>query len=88
MSRRVYKVTWGDFVSLVRAANAAQARNHVARHSIDVEVASQQDLIDYLTATPPMRIEDAGAEREAEIPRGIDPIKEGAMEDPPVQRAA
>lgn len=39
---RIYKVAG---TRLVRAANVAQARNHVARESIAVEVASQDDLV-------------------------------------------
>lgn len=58
---RVYLTKQGDIVRLVRAVNVAQARNHVARDSISVEVASQDDLIAYLTANPPAPVEEATA---------------------------
>ena len=56
---RVYITNQAGVVRLVRAANVAQARNHVARDSISVEVASQDNLIAYLTAVPPLPVEDA-----------------------------
>lgn len=43
---RVYRVKHSDKDHLVRASNKAQAINHVARHIIMAEVASQDDLIE------------------------------------------
>lgn len=63
---RVYITNQAGVVRLVRAANVSQARNHVARDSIAVEVASQDDLIAYLTAVPPTPVEDATSRAAAE----------------------
>jgi hypothetical protein len=42
-NKRIYVV--GTDERLVRAANAVQARNHVAKATIGVRVASQEDLV-------------------------------------------
>jgi hypothetical protein len=42
---RVYVVRQGEQYRLVRAANRAQARAHVARETIFADLASQDDLI-------------------------------------------
>ena len=57
---RIYVVANGaSSPRLVHAANSAQARNHVARESITVAVASQDDLI-ALAGT--VKVETAGQE--------------------------
>jgi hypothetical protein len=61
---RIYKVENTHTVHavparLVRAANSTQARNHVARESISVKVASQDDLIELAGTVP---VEVAGSE--------------------------
>lgn len=56
---RIYKVA---AKRLVRAANAAQARNHVARESITVEVASQDDLVTMVAAGT--KVETAGEHKD------------------------
>jgi len=65
--KRIYlvrNVDTGD-ERLIRAANAAQARNHAARDTLSVEVASQDQLVALLTeADVPVRIEEAGRESE------------------------
>ena len=72
--RRIYLVRHADSGTerLIRATNAAQARNHAARDSIAVEVASQEQLVAMLTSTEPARIEDASQRddepEQAEIP--------------------
>jgi hypothetical protein len=52
MSKRVYVVTntTNDEVSLVRAANTVQARNAVAKSVYTASLASQEDLIAYISA--------------------------------------
>ena len=47
---------------LVRAANAAQARNHVARDSLACEVAGQDDLVALVTSGS--KVEDTKVEQE------------------------
>ena len=49
---------------LVRAANAAQARSHVARNSYAVAVASQDDLVEQLGFG--VKVETANEEEAAE----------------------
>lgn len=44
-TKRYYLVRAGDKLRLVRATNKVQARNHVARETISVELATQDDLI-------------------------------------------
>lgn len=72
--RRIYLVRHADSGNerLIRATNAAQARNHAARDSIAVEVASQEQLVAMLTSAEPARIEDASRRddepEQAEIP--------------------
>ena len=59
---RVYLVTAADDgeARLVRAANPAQAIRHVARERYRANVASQDTLVDMLSAGEP--VETAGAE--------------------------
>ncbi len=59
--RRIYLVRHTDTGAerLIRASTAAQARNHAARDTIAVDVASQDQLVALLTAAEPARIEDA-----------------------------
>lgn len=42
---RIYIATHGEAKRLIRATSQAVARNHIARDSIQVEVASQDDLV-------------------------------------------
>ncbi|MCE2661155.1 MAG: hypothetical protein LW854_23495 [Rubrivivax sp.] len=49
---------------LIRAANAAQARNHAARETFGVAVASQEQLVALLTGDTPAPVEDASAAEE------------------------
>jgi hypothetical protein len=58
-ANRIYKVVNGTAVSLVRAPNKVAARNHVARESISVKVATQDDLIE-LAGT--VKVETAGTD--------------------------
>ena len=59
--RRIYIVRHTDTGAerLIRATTAAQARNHAARDTIEVDVASQEQLVSLLTGAEPVRIEDA-----------------------------
>lgn len=59
--RRIYIVRHTDTGAerLIRATTAAQARNHAARDTIEVDVASQEQLVSLLTGAEPARIEDA-----------------------------
>lgn len=43
--QRIYLVTHGDDKRLIRAISQANARNHIARNSITVQVASQDDIV-------------------------------------------
>jgi hypothetical protein len=68
---RIYLVRHSDTgcERLIRASTAAQARNHAARDSIEVDVASQEQLVALLTGESIVPIEDASlrdAEAEAE----------------------
>lgn len=65
-ARRTYLIrnTETGVERLVRAANAASARNHVARDTLDVRVATQDQLIALLTAEAPITVEDAGREAD------------------------
>ena len=45
--------------ALVRAANAVQARNHAARDTIDVNVATQDQLVALLTSGTAVAVEEA-----------------------------
>ena len=47
---------------LVRAVNASRARNHVARDTLTVKVASQDQLIALLAGEERVTVEDAGGE--------------------------
>ena len=60
---RIYLVRNEQAKRLVRAANSSQARNHVARESITVAVASQDDLI---ALAGKVKVEVAGAEPASE----------------------
>ncbi len=61
---RIYLVKSGDKKRLSRAANSTQARNHVAKESIQVAVPTQDELLD--VASLGIKVEDAGAEVEQE----------------------
>ena len=50
MSTRIYKVTHGQAVWLVRASTRNQAVAHIASKEMQVAVASQEDLVAALSA--------------------------------------
>lgn len=58
---RIYLVRHTDTGAerLVRAANAVQARNHAARDTIDVNVATQDQLVALLTSGTTVAVEEA-----------------------------
>lgn len=56
--RRIYKVTDGDEVHLVRAANRAQALTYVAKGKYTLSVATQEDLVSGMSKG--LTVEDAG----------------------------
>jgi len=58
---RIYLVRHTDTGTerLIRAVNAAQARNHAARDTIDVTVATQDQLVAMLTGGEPVAVEEA-----------------------------
>lgn len=60
----VYKVTSNGKHRLIRALTKAQAIRHVANDTISAALAEQQDMFDLATAG--VKIEDAGAEADAE----------------------
>jgi hypothetical protein len=60
--KRIYLVGTGQQVRLVRAPNRAQALAHVARSTIAVSVATQNDLVKMLTAG--IQVEDVAAQAE------------------------
>lgn len=73
--RRIYLVRHTDTGTerLIRASTAAQARNHAARDTIEVDVAGQEQLVALLTSAQPARIEDASQrEDEADAPSLLD----------------
>lgn len=43
--QRIYLAAHGDAKRLIRATSQANARNHIARNSITVAVASQDDIV-------------------------------------------
>jgi hypothetical protein len=45
MSQRIYLTIHGESSRLIRASSPAAARNHVAKNSILVSVASQDDIV-------------------------------------------
>lgn len=61
--KRIYIVKDNDARRLIRAANVAQARNHVARDTLQVAVASQDDLVSLVLGGA--RVEDAGEQVES-----------------------
>ena len=63
--KRIYLVGTGQQVRLVRAPNRAQALAHVARSTIAVSVASQDDLVKMLTAG--IKVEDVSQAEQAEL---------------------
>lgn len=64
-NQRIYVATHGEAKRLIRAHSPAAARNHIARHSIAVEVASQNDIVALVsvgrlveeTTSAPVRLE-------------------------------
>ena len=65
--RRIYLVRAVDTGAerLIRAATVAQARNHAARDTLEVSVATQDQLVALLTGLDTVAVEDA-SERETE----------------------
>lgn len=65
--RRIYIVRYKDTGAqrLIRAVSAAQARNHAARDTIEVDVADQEQLVALLTGPEPARVEDASQRDDA-----------------------
>ena len=65
--KRIYLVRNTDTGDerLIRATNAAQARNHAARDTLAVAVATQDELVALLTGEQKHEVEEAGAEAEA-----------------------
>ncbi len=61
---RVYVVSNGLEARLVRAPNRARALGHVARATLNVELATQEALIHLLTEG--VSVEDVGTEPEAD----------------------
>lgn len=43
--QRIYLAAHGNDKRLIRATSQANARNHIARNSITVQVASQDDIV-------------------------------------------
>lgn len=56
MAQRIYVVTQGGNKRLVRANTPAVARSHVAKDTISVQVAGQDDL--YTLATGGVKVEE------------------------------
>lgn len=50
MAQRIYVATQGEAKRLIRAANPAVARSHVAKSTISVEVASPDDTFELALA--------------------------------------
>ena len=50
MATRIYIATHGESKRLIRANTPSAARNHIARDSITVKVASQDDLVKMVSA--------------------------------------
>lgn len=50
MTQRIYVATHGESKRLIRASTPAAARNFIARDSIKVEVAGQDDLVQMVSA--------------------------------------
>jgi len=61
MTTRIYAVTGGDKVRLVRAPNAAQAIRHLTK-PYTAELATQEQLVKALSDG--VKVEDAGKEGE------------------------
>lgn len=66
MSTRIYRLTIAGKVRLIRAAHPAQAIAHVAKDSIIVNVASQDDLVRDLSAG--VKVENPGEPAQAALP--------------------
>lgn len=60
MKKRIYIVN-SDAPFLVRAANRHQALSHVARATMKVEVATQDDLVELLSAG--VKVQEASPEQ-------------------------
>ena len=61
--QRIYLVEGpGDATRLVRATSVSQARNHVLRGSVSVSVAKQDRLVELLSGSERLEVEDAAAE--------------------------
>jgi hypothetical protein len=73
MTQRIYLVTdrSSNVQRLVRAATQAQARNHVARATIGVQVAAQETLVDLLSEG--VKVETAGEADDEPLEVGMKP---------------
>lgn len=60
--QRIYIVGQGQTVRLVRAAHRSQALGHVARSTINVKVANQNELVEALTRG--ITVEDASVDQD------------------------
>lgn len=58
--QRIYLTAHGDDKRLIRATSQAIARNHIARNSIAVTVASQDDIVALVSAG--RKVEETSAE--------------------------
>lgn len=64
---RIYIVRIQEQRRLIRAATPAQARSHVARSLVSVEVASQDDIVDCMTqGIKPEKAGEEPTEQQAE----------------------
>lgn len=66
--KRIYAVTntATGSIQLIRAANTVQARNAAAKNTFEVKLATQDDLVDLVSAgCPVVDAVDAPAEQEA-----------------------
>lgn len=66
-SKRIYLVRNTDTGDerLIRAATAAQARNHAARDTLAVAVATQDQLVALLTGDEQVQVEESGEQEAA-----------------------
>lgn len=64
MSTRIYKVSSGKYVRLVRASNQHQALRHVATDVYTTRVATQNDIVECMQLG--LKVEDASSEPAGE----------------------
>lgn len=61
-AKRIYHVSHGDQHHLVKAANKSQAIRHVAESTIKADVATQDQLVEMISAG--MEVVEAGADKD------------------------